>query len=100
MALAFADRVIQESANRDDESRIDYAVRLTLARSATQKEKQILKQLLVSERDSISGDPKTIEARTKKPFPSMKLNTTDKTELAVWFAMANALLNLDETISQ
>lgn len=100
MALALADRVIQESATSDDESRIDYAVRLTLARSATQKEKEILKQLLKLERISISGDRKTIEARTKKSFPSMKLKTSDKTELAVWFAMANALLNLDETISQ
>jgi hypothetical protein len=30
----------------------------------------------------------------------MKLRSKDRQELAAWFAVANALLNLDETVNQ
>ena len=100
MALALADRVLCESPENDDEQRIDYAIRLTLARSASEKEIDLLRELLKRERAAVKNNIETIEARTKTPFSDMKLKTNDKAELAAWFAIANVLLNLDETISQ
>ncbi len=100
MALAMADRILSQSPRQDDAGRIDFAIRLALARAATDKEIRLLQTLLEHERAQVKNDNATIEARTKTPFADMKLRTTDKAELAAWFAIANVLLNLDETISQ
>ncbi len=39
------------------------------------------------------------EARTRPAIPKMKLMTHDRAELAAWCAVANVLLNLDETMT-
>jgi len=44
--------------------------------------------------------PPLAEQRTQPPIDAMKLQSNDRVELAAWFAVANALLNLDETVSQ
>jgi hypothetical protein len=100
MALAMADRILSQSPQKDDAGRIENAIRLALARAATDEEIRLLQELLEHERAEIKDNNAIIDARTKTPFAEMKLKSTDKAELAAWFAIANVLLNLDETISQ
>jgi len=100
MSLALADRVLSESPSSDDRSRLEYAIELALARPATSYELDVLGQLLESERETLEQNESLIAERVKVPFSGMQLRTKQDAELAVWFAIANTLLNLDETMSQ
>ena len=99
MALAFADRVLSESPAPTDEARINYAFRAALSRDGMPNEIDLLKQLLSRERELLDGETQMIEARTKPSCSAMRISSTDKAELAAWFAVTNALLNLDETVT-
>ena len=99
MALAFADRVLTETPELNDDAKVDYAIRLALSRDGTTQEIDLLQQLLESEREMLNGDTEQIEARTKPGCRALGIKTTDSAELAAWFAVANALLNLDETVT-
>jgi hypothetical protein len=100
MSLALADRVLSESPGQDDESRINHAIGLALARPGSSYEISLLKELLDREREAIEANAALVDERTMVPFPAMQLRTTERRELAAWFAIANTLLNLDETMSQ
>ncbi len=100
MALALADRVLAGAPEPTDEARIDYALRLAVSRHATSAETELLKKLLAEERETLAADSQMVAARTKPAIAGMKLQTQDKTELAAWCAVANVLLNLDETMTQ
>ena len=100
MALAFADRVLSESPSTDDRSRLQYAMELAVARTPTEHELQILRALLESERRELADQPERVKARTRVPVASMKLRSEDPLELAAWFAVTNAVLNLDESMNQ
>ncbi|MGB7343964.1 MAG: DUF1553 domain-containing protein, partial [Pirellulaceae bacterium] len=99
MALAMADRVLRETVGQSDSERLTFAMRLAVARDATDAEIDILKRLLQQERLRVESDAALVKQRTAVPIESMMLHTEDKTELAAWLAVANAILNLDETIS-
>jgi hypothetical protein len=100
MALAYADRILDESEDRTDEGRLRYAFRLAVSRSARATEIEVLKKLLDDERKWLARHENMVKARVRVPFAGMQLKTADQQELAAWFAVANALLNLDETMSQ
>lgn len=100
MALALADRVISESPSTDDRERVRYAFKLAVSREAKEHEVGILVSLLCSERDELENKPKLVKARTDISVPALKLRSTDIQELAAWLAVANAILNLDETMNQ
>jgi Protein of unknown function (DUF1553)/Protein of unknown function (DUF1549)/Planctomycete cytochrome C len=100
MALALADRVLSESPSTEDVARITYAFELAVSRTPSTPEIELLKQLLRQERQLVSTDESLAKERTKLLVPTMQLRTSDHQELAAWFAIANTLLNLDETISQ
>ena len=100
MSLAMADRILQESGAKSDEGRLSYGFQLAVSRTPTKEELQVLLQLLQSERATVSADESLVKARTKTPFEGMKVHSKDQAELAAWFAVANALLNLDETMNQ
>jgi hypothetical protein len=55
---------------------------------------------LAGQRETLAADAKMVAARARPGTAGMKLRTNDKAELAAWFAVANALLNLDETMTQ
>ena len=99
MALAFADRVISESPSTDDRDRVRYALKLAVSRDANDQETEILMDLLSSERKELKKQPQLVKARTTVSVPSLKLRS-DHWNLAAWFAAANAILNLDETMNQ
>ena len=100
MALALADRILAEAPAADDGARLNYGVQLAVARHASSFELEVLQQLLVDERAAIDGNDGLIQSRTKPPMKSFQLRSNDKKELAAWLAVANALLNMDETMTQ
>jgi hypothetical protein len=73
-AHALADRILRELPNGDTDARIRHAFELAVARPPRENERVILRQLYASE--SAGG------------------------EKEAWFAVASALLNLDETITK
>ena len=99
MALAFADRVLLESPGDSDRDRLDYAFRLAVTRPPTANELDILNGLLRRQREALAGDADAVKRRTEVPFGGWQPETADRDELAAWFAVTNALLNLDETMS-
>jgi hypothetical protein len=74
-AHAFAQRILTETAGRDDGERLRHAVRLALAREPRQEELRVLKTLL-DQQKAAAG------------------------ETRAWQAVAATLLNLDETITK
>ena len=74
-ARAFAERVRQESAQSDLSSQLRFAFRLSVARAPSAAELEVLHTLFTAEKAASGED-------------------------AAWFAIASALLNLDETITK
>lgn len=97
-ARAFAERLIRE-AGRDPARRIDHAFRLALARPASPRERQLLRNLAARQLAHYRGDPeaarKLLAVGESRPEPSL-----DAAELAAWTTVASVILNLDETISK
>ncbi len=99
MALGLADRILMESPRDSDRARMRHAFRLAVARSPSDAEIGLLLDLLKRERGRISDEPRLVQQRTSVPMGGWQPRTEAKAELAAWFAVANALLNLDETMS-
>jgi hypothetical protein len=100
MSLSLADRILAKLPDSGDQERVDYGFRLAVARAATTYEISVVQQLLEAERERLRANPALIDQRVKPAMGVMELQTTDRSELAAWFAVANTLLNLDETMSQ
>lgn len=100
MALAFADRIISESPSSDDGERIKFAFQIAIARSPSVNESSIVATLLEQERKRLKEKPELIEARIQVPSAVIELRSSERVELAAWMSVANALLNLDETMSR
>ena len=75
-------------------------MKLAVSREASDHELQILLDLLRSERHVLKDQEQLVKARTATAVPAFQLRSTDRQELAAWFAVANAILNLDETMNQ
>ena len=100
MALGFADRIISEAPSTDDAARLAFGFKLAVSRQPTEKELKILSELLKKERSKIKTQPKLAAQRTDVPAQVVPLRSEDRKELACWLCVANALLNLDETMSR
>lgn len=96
-AQAFAQRIVLDCPKADAEQRIDYAFRLCLARTPKPAEVQALRQLFDAQREASRRDPQaTQELFADFPVPQ----GVAPEDLAAWYAVATALLNLDETITK
>ncbi|MDI1314493.1 DUF1553 domain-containing protein [Prosthecobacter sp.] len=94
---AFAKRIVAESPSTDLDSRLYHAFRLALARSPQPQELVVLKTLWETQFESAKADPKaTQQLSTGLELPP-NLSTT---EFAAWYAVASAILNLDECITK
>ena len=94
---------IRSSVNHpstDDPARVRYAIKLAVSRDVKEHEVGILVGLLSSEREELKNQPQIVKARTTISVPALELRSTDRLELAAWFAVANVILNLDETMNQ
>jgi hypothetical protein len=96
-ALAFASRILRERPTATTEERIAHAFRLATAREPQKQEVAVLSDLLTKEKSARAADPKA----AKEFVATLELpDSSDAVELAAWYAVAAALLNLDETITK
>jgi hypothetical protein len=96
-ALAFARRILRESPGNSIEDRLRYAFRVAVARMPGTDEAAILKKLFVQQRDAALQNP----ARAKQLVGEFPLPAgVSAADFVAWYAVAAALLNLDETISK
>ena len=96
-AKAFAARILTERPEASDEVRIAFAMRVAVARPPEPAEVDVLSALLESQRSAVAADPESA-IRLIGEFPLSPRQTAG--ELAAWYAVATAVLNLDETISK
>jgi hypothetical protein len=97
MALGLATRIMQDKA--DTPARIRYGFRRCTGRLPKAGELKALQTLYDAERARLRKDPKLAVAMLAAINAVDVPKTLDKVDLAAWLVVANALLNLDETIS-
>jgi hypothetical protein len=100
MALGLAQRVLHERPQENADERLRYAFRLAVAREPSPQELGALRDLLDAQSRRIVKDKEAPEVllagvRSFTPAPDV-----DRNELAAWYFVANAILNLDETITR
>ncbi len=97
-ARVLAARVLREGGATADE-RLDYAMRLCVARRPNDRERAVLAKVLDQQLDNYRRDPKGAAALISvgKAPRAMDL---DPAELAAWTALANVLMNLDESVTK
>ena len=100
MALGFAASILRQKGVSADRDLIRMAFRRTLSREPTEKEVAILDGLLGVERKRLQANPKAAKDILSTASGLNLLSGLDEVELASWFFVANALLNLDETITK
>ncbi|WP_395743033.1 DUF1553 domain-containing protein [Prosthecobacter sp.] len=94
---AFAKRIVSESPSTDLDSRLQHAFRLALARAPQPQELHVLKTLWETQFESAKADAKaTKELSTGVDLPK----NLPPAEFAAWYAVASAILNLDECITK
>jgi cytochrome c5 len=96
-AKAFARRIVVEAPSHDLDSRLQHAFRVALARAPQPKELGVLKSLWETQFESAKAGPKAANDLTNgfelpKNLPAA--------EFAAWYAVASAILNLDECITK
>jgi len=95
-ARALAERVMRDCA-ADSDARLVQAFRLCTSRAPEGREMEALRRLLAAQLESWRG--REDEARRLISVgESAAGEGLDPVELAAWTSLANALLNLDETI--
>ncbi len=97
-ALAFARRIMAEEPTADAAARVRFAFRTALARDPQPGEVQVLTGLYQSQLGR--WQKQTAGARTLVGEKSKQLDNTAVEELAAWYSVAAAVLNLDETITK
>jgi len=99
-ALGFARRIVAEAAEAGVAGRLAHAFRLALAREPTAAEAAVLRQLLKTERERLGAQPERVAA-VLEAHPAISLpEGVSATDVVAWYAVAAAILNLDETITK
>ncbi|MEZ6141184.1 MAG: PSD1 and planctomycete cytochrome C domain-containing protein [Zavarzinella sp.] len=94
LALSFAQRILDESGEKDLQARLTYAFQVALSRTPTAREVEVLSRLY-----HLQSQELTAEAAQQLVVPLGKFSPERTRELAVWYAIATTILNLDETIT-
>ena len=100
-ARAFALRVLREGGTTD-ESRIEYAFRLTTGRKPTTDDTADVLELLQSQKAKLGDgwlNPREITTGDPAKLPELPKGVTP-TDAAAWVLAARVLLNLDETMTK
>jgi hypothetical protein len=96
-AQGLAARVLREKPEASLSDRIDWAVRLCLARSPTPAEEKRLARYYQSQQEIFQRDPKSAETI----FPAHGVDGISASSgVAAWVGLSSALLNLDEFITR
>jgi hypothetical protein len=94
---AFAKRIVAEASSADLDSRLLHAFRIALARTPQPQELSVLKALWETQFESAKADAGT----TKELSAGVELPPNlPAAEFAAWYAVASAVLNLDECITK
>jgi hypothetical protein len=96
-AMTFARRVLKEQPDGDVDARLAYAFRLALARVPAEEELATLRDLYTAQLAAARDDPQV--ARQFVGDFTLPDGVVAE-ELVAWYAIAAALLNLDETITK
>jgi hypothetical protein len=94
-AKALARRLVSERPDASTEDRIRYAFRLCLARNP--KSEEIAPLVRLFDDEAATADP---EAAKSLPGDFAVPSGTDIPGFVAWYAVASALLNLDEVITK
>jgi len=97
-ARAFAERIMTEGSQALD-GRLEFAFRVAVARPPEPAEREVLKATYEQQRAHYREHPEAAEQLVQGGSAS-KTEKLDSIELAAWTAVANVLLNLDETITR
>lgn len=100
MALGFAVSILEKTEGQSDKVRVIHAVRRALSRDPSAREIEVLLSLLNEQSERLKSDSliaKSLLSQAPQIEVSEKL---DSDEVGAWFFVANALLNLDETITK
>jgi hypothetical protein len=97
-AQALSRRIVREGG-ADVEAQVAFAFRQCLTRPPSDRELQRVKELFEKARQTYAADPGKAAAMATKPLGAAppEMNVVD---LAAWTVVANALLNLDETLAK
>ncbi len=95
---SFAQRIMLEGG-KDDKSRINYGIRLALARKPSDAETQILENVLQKQRTRFRQDQAAVDNYLEVGSFRHR-GDLDPSELAAWTTVASVVLNLDETITK
>jgi hypothetical protein len=96
-AKSLARRVLVEPGKASVDERLEYAFRLCVARAPRPAELARLRQLLAAQRAASKQDLPTARELVAGFMPPQGVSAV---EFAAWYAVAQALLNLDETITK
>ncbi|MFT5299953.1 MAG: hypothetical protein ACI87E_000036 [Mariniblastus sp.] len=96
-ARALAQRLIKTETN--ESKRIDLAYQLATARHVTQRELEVLLNLLADQRKRFVTDPESAK-KFLAVGDSKRDESIDIIEHAAWAVIAQIILNLDETLSR
>lgn len=100
-ARGLALRVLREGGVTD-ETRIEYAFRLTTGRKPTKDDVKDVQELLKSQKAKIADgwlNPRELTTGDPAKLPELPMGVTP-TEAAAWVLAARVLLNLDETMTK
>jgi mono/diheme cytochrome c family protein len=96
-AMALARRIVTDRPDADIDARISHAFRLCLARAPSSAEAKTLRMLFDAQQEAGRADAKAV-AQLLKTYPAPQ--GIAPAEFAAWYAVATALLNLDEMITK
>ena len=100
MALGFAVSILEKTHGQSDQDRITHAVRRALSRDPSDREIKVLLGLLNEQSERLKSDS-SIAKSLLSQAPQIEISEKlEKEEVGAWFFVANALLNLDETITK
>ena len=97
-ARVFAQRILREGG-ANPARQIEFAFRVCLARMPTKAERARLLALYEQQLKSFEHDPRSA-AELVNQGAAAQLDKVDVRKLAAWMMVANALLNLDETLTK
>jgi len=101
MAKALAARVLNERGDAGLREQLTCAFRVCVARQPTDRELKILEQMYRDELKRFGDDPSAAEALfSGLSLPQGLARPKNLKQWAAWFCVANALLNLDETVTK
>ena len=100
MALGFAVSILEQTQGKSDEDRVTHAVRRALSRDPSALEIEVLLGLLNEQSERLKSDS-AIAKSLLSQAPEIEISDKlESDEVGAWFFVANALLNLDETITK